>query len=217
MLSDEVVNELETYALNVISQAKANLKDNKGGDLSESLDYRINDTFDWGGMLEFVALEYGNFLDQGVRGANPNALSAPGTDKQGNSTPGSKWYGIQKAPYSPFRFGSGNGPSGGLRGAIDKWTISKNIPGIRDDKGRFIPRKSLVYLMTRSIYLAGLSPTYFFTDAQSSYDSTITNKLGLAFLDDVRLKTLELLDPLKTNAAYTQFSTSRRPRKKFNI
>ena len=37
MLSDEVVNELETYALNVISQAKANLKDNKGGDLSESL------------------------------------------------------------------------------------------------------------------------------------------------------------------------------------
>ena len=42
MLSDEVVRELETYALNVISQAKANLKDNKGGDLAESLDYRIN-------------------------------------------------------------------------------------------------------------------------------------------------------------------------------
>tara|TARA_R100000541_G_scaffold5208_2_gene12680 strand:- start:12429 stop:13082 length:654 start_codon:yes stop_codon:yes gene_type:complete len=217
MLSDEVVRELETYALNVISQAKANLKDNKGGDLSESLDYRINDTFDWGGVLEFVALEYGNFLDQGVQGANPNDLSAPGTDKKGNSTPGSKWYGIQKAPYSPFRFGSGNGPSGGLRGAIDKWTITKGIPDIRGKDGRFLPRKSLVYLMTRSIYLAGLSPTYFFTKAQASYDSTLTNKLGLAFLDDVRLKTLELLDPLKTNAAYTQFSTSRRPRKKFNI
>tara|TARA_R110000822_G_scaffold130552_2_gene267115 strand:- start:6503 stop:7126 length:624 start_codon:yes stop_codon:yes gene_type:complete len=207
MLSDEVHKELAAYALNVISKAKSNLgKNGNTGALADSLDYKILDTFDWGGYLNFYALEYGNYLDQGVEGANPNDLPKK-----------SKWYGIQKAPYSPFKFGSGKGPKGGLRGAIDKWTITKGIPGIRGDDGKFLPRKSLVYLMTRSIYLAGLSPTYFFSEAQVSYDSVLTNKLGLAFLDDVRLKTLELLDPLKTNTAYTQFSTSRRPRKKFNI
>ncbi len=213
MLSQEVERELEAYALNVISLAKGNLGKNKGGALSDSLDFRLVEDRDWGGYLYFVGLEYGNYLDQGVQGANPNALPAPGTDKKGNSTKGSKWYGVQKAPGSPFKFGSGTGPKGGLRGAIDKWTITKGIPGIRGADGKFLPRKSLVYLMTRSIYLAGLSPTYFFTNAQNTYNNSINKKLANAYFTDVKLKTLDLLDPLKTNTVYTRFTTSRRPRK----
>ena len=213
MLTDEVYKELQAYALNVISSAKANLqKNNNTGALADSLDYQILDEFDWGGTLNFYSLAYGKFIDQGVQGANPNKLPGPGIDKQGKETKGAKWYGINKAPMSPYKFGSGKGKPG-LRGAIDKWTITKGIPGIRDDKGRFIPRKSLVYLMTRSIYLSGLSPSYFFSDAQKEYDSRIIQKLRESFLVDIQLKTLETLDPLKTNAAYTQFSTSRRPRK----
>jgi len=206
MLSQEVEKELKAKALKVISLTKGNLGKNKGGALSDSLDFRLVEDRDWGGYLYFVGLEYGNYLDQGVQGANPNELPNK-----------AKWFGKQKAPGSPFKFGSGTGPKGGLRGAIDKWTITKGIPGIRGADGKFLPRKSLVYLMTRSIYLAGLSPTYFFTNAQNTYNNAINKKLANAYFTDVKLKTLDLLDPLKTNTVYTRFTTSRRPRKKFNI
>ncbi len=177
MLSQEVERELEAYALNVISLAKGNLGKNKGGALSDSLDFRLVEDRDWGGYLYFVGLEYGNYLDQGVQGANPNELPNK-----------AKWFGKQKAPSSPFKFGSGTGPKGGLRGAIDKWTITKGIPGIRGADGKFLPRKSLVYLMTRSIYLAGLSPTYFFTNAQNSEIRGVNRKLASAYTKDLKIQ-----------------------------
>ena len=138
-------------------------------------------------------------------------MPGPKTNKDGKQLKGAKWYGIQKAPASPYKFGSGLGKPG-LRTAIDRWTITKGIPGIRDEKGRFIPRKSLVRLMSRSIYLSGLSPTYFFTDAQEIYNRQITKKIKNSYLTDLRLKLLETFDPVKSNAAYTRFSTSRRPK-----
>ena len=39
----------------------------------------------------------------------------------------------------------------------------KNIKGVRDAQGRFIARKSLVFLISRSIYLSGIKPSLFFT------------------------------------------------------
>ena len=199
MLKENVLKELQAYALNVISSAKANIgKNNNSGQLANSLDFQLDDTSDWGGTLYFYALAYGKFLDQGVQGANPNELPAPGTNKKGETLKGAKWYGIQKAPLSPYKFGSGTGGPG-LKAAIDRWSVQKGIPGIRDEKGRFIPRKSLVRLMARSIYLSGLSPTYFFTDAQKKYDSHILDKLGDAFIVDVQDKMNETLKPLRNN------------------
>ncbi|NDH03740.1 MAG: HK97 gp10 family phage protein, partial [Marivivens sp.] len=97
--------------------------------------------------FSFPGAEYWQFVDEGVKGA----LSAA------------------KAPRSPFRFGSGSGPSGRLRPAIDKWVVKKGIAP-RGAGGQFASRKSMVYAISRSIYQTGIRPSYFFTNA---YDKTI--------------------------------------------
>ena len=53
----------------------------------------------------FPGADYWQFVDEGVQGAISSA----------------------KAPRSPFRFGSGTGPSGRLRPSIDKWVVRKGI------------------------------------------------------------------------------------------
>ena len=47
--------------------------------------------------------------------------------------------------------------------ALDKWMVRRNIKGTRDAQGRFIKRKSLQYLLARSIYNKGIKPSNFFT------------------------------------------------------
>lgn len=89
--------------------------------------------------LEFFGANYSEFVRQGVRGSASS----------------------KKAPSSEFRFGSGSGEKGGLRRAIDRWVITKGINGVRDKKGRFIKRKSLVFLISRKIYRFGIRPTNF--------------------------------------------------------
>ena len=90
--------------------------------------------------FSFPGADYAKFVDEGVRGA----LSS------------------SKAPRSPFRFGSGSGPSGGLRPAIDKWVVKKGIAP-RGAGGQFAARKGMVYAISRSIYQTGIRPSYFFT------------------------------------------------------
>lgn len=140
---------LNKYAKYVVQQSRSNLtKDKKGsGALYSSINYELdyeNNIF----LLEFLMEDYGEYVDRGVKGKSPNSLPK-----------GSKWYGIQKAPTSPFKFGAMK--SRGLRAAINKWTVQKGINGIRDKKGRFIKRKSLQYLITRSIYLSGIKANFF--------------------------------------------------------
>ena len=110
----------------------------------------------------FPGAEYAKFVDEGVRGAISSA----------------------KAPRSPFRFGSGSGPSGGLRPAIDKWVVKKGIAP-RGPRGQFAGRKSMVYVISRSIYQTGIRPSYFFTNA---YDRTLKKhnaKLERAVGEDI--------------------------------
>lgn len=97
--------------------------------------------------FSFPGAEYGDMVDQGIRGAVSS----------------------RKAPRSPFKFGSGSGPKGGLRGSIDKWVVRKGIAP-RAAGGQFAARKSMVYAISRSIYRTGIKPSYFFTNA---YDRTI--------------------------------------------
>ena len=83
---------------------------------------------------------YWEFVDKGVQGASRNIFP--------------------RQSESPFKYGSGKGGRG-LRGAIDKWVLQKGLGGTRDAQGRFIPRKSLVFLITRAIWNRGLKPTFF--------------------------------------------------------
>lgn len=112
--------------------------------------------------FSFKGADYAGFVDEGVRGALSSA----------------------KAPRSPFRFGSGSGPSGGLRPAIDKWVVKKGIAP-RGAGGRFASRKGMVFAISRSIYQTGIKPSYFFTNA---YDRTLKKyspKLEKAVADDI--------------------------------
>tara|TARA_R110000744_G_C19343106_1_gene559647 strand:- start:1631 stop:2188 length:558 start_codon:yes stop_codon:yes gene_type:complete len=166
---------LNIYATNVIKEAKENLKSKKkssSGKLYNSLSAKVTPLKDYI-LLQFSMEDYGIFVDKGVKGKNPNALPK-----------NAKWKGIQKAPNSPYQFGKGGT---GLRAAINKWTVQKNVfnKQIRNKKGQFIPRKSLQFMMSRSIYLAGIEATQFFSNPFNQGLKTLGDKLLKAFELDV--------------------------------
>ena len=49
------------------------------------------------------------------------------------------------------------------RSAIDRWIVRKPLRAARGKGGRFIPRKSLAFLIQRAIYQRGLERTQFFS------------------------------------------------------
>ena len=182
----EVEKLVQDYADKIITAAKNNLADKElsGGDLFNSLKSNVSTTDD-DIVVTFTAADYAKFYDEGVQGANPSKMP-----------PGSKTR-FNQAPESPYRFGTGTGKKGGLRAAIDKWVLKK--PGLqestRDDLGRFIKRKSMVFLISRSIYLTGLKPSYFFTKPFDFYTKNLERDLEDALERDVTLA-LEQYDEL---------------------
>ena len=171
---ENVIKELEAYGENVISKAKNKLrKNNNTGALSESLKYELKDTDTDKPKIVFTGEEYGNFLDLGVQGNDPEAQPRGAKIR------------FNRAPNSPYQFGTGTGTSGGLRNAIDKWVLQRGGFKVRDEKGRFINRKSMVFLITRSIWNTGLEPTYFFRDAQDEANRSLKKGLAKALTKDV--------------------------------
>jgi len=151
---DYVKEELHKFGKYVVKESRANLtrqKKNVSKDLWSSIGYEVT-VYPNSIFVEFFMLEYGMYLDEGVEGKNPMRLPA-----------NAKQHGKQQAPNSRFKFGDGSGK--GLRKGINKWITQKSsFSGqIRDKKGRFIPRKSLQYLITRSIWYSGIKPSMFFT------------------------------------------------------
>ena len=109
-------------------------------------------------------VDYWEYVDKGVQGASRNIFA--------------------RQSESPFKFGSGKGGRG-LRGAIDKWVIQKGIQGTRDAQGRFTPRKSLVFLISRAIWNRGLKPTFFISDTLKRLKPKAMKWLGLAIGEDI--------------------------------
>ena len=109
-------------------------------------------------------VDYWEYVDKGVQGASRNIF-------KGQSE-------------SPFKFGSGKGGRG-LRGAIDKWVIQKGLGGTRDEQGRFTPRKSLVFLITRAIWNRGLKPTFFISGTLKRLKPKAMQWLGAALNKDM--------------------------------
>jgi hypothetical protein len=133
---------LDTFGRKVVQTARGILNAkgrNASGDLGSSLGYFIK-VYPSGAVdMSFVAEGYAKFVDKGVKGSKSSA----------------------KAPNSPYKYTTKQPPSG----VIDKWAVRKGIQGVRDKKGRFIPRKSLVFSIARNIKLYGVKPSNFFTDA----------------------------------------------------
>ena len=142
MLSN-VEKELKNFAKYVVTKARINLRGsdkNSSGKLAKSLDSNVKvskNSFE----LSFLMEEYGVFQDKGVRGKSSS----------------------EKAPNSPFKFGSGTGRKGGLSEGINKWVKRKRFQ-FRDKKsGRFLSYDSTAFLISRSIYQKGIAPSLFFT------------------------------------------------------
>ena len=147
MLSN-VKDELNRFAKYVISQSRANLtrgKKNSSKELYNSLDSNVKvskNSFE----LTFLMEEYGVFQDKGVKGTKSNYVE----NKD-----------------SPFSYKSKGGKNG-LKGmpppkAFDKWIVRKGLKGIRGKKGQFISRKSLQFMIARSVFEKGVKASMFFT------------------------------------------------------
>ena len=109
-------------------------------------------------------VDYWEFVDKGVQGASRNIFP--------------------RQSESPFKYGSGKGGRG-LRGAIDKWVLQKGLGGTRDAQGRFTPRKSLVFLITRAIWNRGLKPTFFISGTLKRLKPKAMQWLGAALNKDM--------------------------------
>ena len=152
---------LEKYAKYVVQQSRSNLtkKGNKAsGDLYKSLGFQVTDD-----NITFTGEEYGLYQDQGVRGKNAYYSASAN---------------------SPFRFGTGTGPEGGLRQGIAKWIKQKGIKGRDKKTGRFITDKSLTFLISRSIYDKGLRATLFFTKPFEAGLVKYGDEIAEAFIED---------------------------------
>ena len=132
----ETREALNNFGKFVVQQARTRLtkgRKNVSKKLYNSLEYRINATQDSISVI-FEMEDYGKFQDQGVSGT-------------------------KKKYDTPFSFKSKMPPSK----AFSQFVVRKNIKGSRDEKGRFVSRKSLQYLIARSVYIRGIKPSMFFT------------------------------------------------------
>lgn len=137
---------LEKYRNYVIQQAKANLskgRNNVSKTLYNSIKGEIVTENNYA-IVGFRMEQYGQFMDEGVKGA------FPGMVKNGK----------QKAPNSRFMFTNKRPPAG----PIAEWAKKRGIR-LRDEKGKFKKGnyKTLGFIIANRIYAQGIKPTLFFT------------------------------------------------------
>lgn len=134
---------LDNFGKYVVQQSRSNLtkKDkNVSKGLYNSLKYETKvskNSFE----LTINMLDYGQFIDKGVKGFSSSA----------------------KAPTSPFKFGSRSGKKGGLTKGIDKWVRARRFQFKDRKTGKFLSYDSTAFLVRRSIWHKGIETTNFLT------------------------------------------------------
>lgn len=155
---ENVQQELNRFAKYVVAQSRANLtrqKKNASKQLWQSIDYDLKVSKN-SFQLEFLMEDYGIFQDKGVSG----------TEKKYNT----KYSYTNKMP-PPSK--------------LDKWIVKRNLRGVRDKDGKFISRKSLQFMIARSIYKNGIKPSLFFTKPFEKAFKNINEDLIEAYKLDV--------------------------------
>ena len=170
MLSN-ITKELNRFAKYVVSQSRANLtrsKKNASKQLYNSIEYKVKESKN-SFQLEFLMEDYGIFQDKGVSG-------------------------VKKKYNTPYSYKDKMPPVKSL----DKWIVKRNLKGVRDKNGRFVSRKSLQYMIARSIYNNGIKPSLFFTKPFQKAFKNLDEDLVKAFrLDMEKLLTTTTKDNLK--------------------
>ena len=141
--SKEVQEAIDKFRKYVIQQSRSNLSKQKKN-VNKSLYNSIKGVSKVNKnsiSLYFEMLDYGIFQDKGVSGK----VKKYNTD---------------------FSYKSKMPPSK----VFDKWIVRKGIAP-RNEKGQFMSRKSLSYLIARKIFREGIKPSLFFTKPfEKAYD-----------------------------------------------
>ena len=130
-----VKEELNRFAKYVISQSRANLTRGKKNSSKDLYNSLDSEVKVSKNSFElsFLMEDYGLFQDKGVSG-------------------------VKKKYNTPYSYTSKMPPPS----KMDKWIVKKGIAP-RDKSGKFISRKSLQFMIARSIYNNGIKPSLFFT------------------------------------------------------
>ena len=143
MKTEALERYLNSFGKQVVNRAKGNLQKSKGGgtNLEKSLSFKVITNTD-GFTVQFFMDSYGTFVDKGVSGTD---VRRSFKDYKG------------KKISSPYKYTTKQPPSR----VLDKWIVKKGIAP-RDEKGRFMSRKSISFLIARSIKRKGIQGISFF-------------------------------------------------------
>lgn len=154
---NNVKEELNRFAKYVISQSRANLTRGKKNS-SKQLYNSLDSNVKVSKNsfeLSFLMEEYGVYQDKGVSG-------------------------VKKKYNTKFAYTNKMPPPAKL----DKWIVRKGIAP-RDKKGKFISRKSLQFMISRSIFNNGIKPSLFFTKPFEKAFKNIDKDLIKAYRLDI--------------------------------
>jgi hypothetical protein len=168
--TEAVIKRFRDY---VIQQSRSNLSKSKNNNtkaLYNSIKGEI--VTDKGfSIVGFSMADYGQFVDKGVKGADPSQVSKNAKIKG------------QQAPNSPFSFKTKRPPSKFL----ENWAKQKNFR-LRDSKGKFAQGsyKTIGIILAKNIWARGIKPSLFFTKPfEAGYKKYIDVDLIKAFGQDV--------------------------------
>ena len=161
----ETLNTLQAFNKYVIQQARTNLTKgdkNVSKKLYDSL--KATTKVNPNSIENYIEMEqYGQFLDLGVKGKVSS----------------------QRAPNSPFKYGSGTGKKGGLTEGIRGWVKARRFQFKNRETGKFMSYEQTAQLITRSIYLKGTKPTLFFSKPFAKGFESLPDELIKAYGLDI--------------------------------
>tara|TARA_R110000824_G_scaffold213828_1_gene400115 strand:- start:40 stop:567 length:528 start_codon:yes stop_codon:yes gene_type:complete len=175
MSLEAVEKYLNSFGKQVVNRAKGNLQKAKGG--GTALENSIRFTVEENGSdltVRFTMATYGKFVDKGVSGTE---VTRSFKDYKGQNIK------------SPFSYKKSKGHSQPPTKALDKWVVKKGIAP-RDKEGKFISRKTIKFLIARSIGKKGIQGISFFQKPLMLGMKEFAPKFGAAIKADI-LKSLK--------------------------
>ena len=146
MKTKNIEKYLESFGKQVVNRSKGNLqRAGKGGKLEDSIKFKVVPDGN-GFTVQFYMSSYGQFVDKGVSGTKTKRSFKDYKSK------------TIKTPYSYKNSPKHSQPPSS---ALDKWVVRKGIAP-RDASGKFMSRKSITFLIARSIGRKGIQGISFF-------------------------------------------------------
>ena len=137
---------LNSFGKQVVNRAKGNLqRAGKGGKLEDSIYFKVVPEGD-GYTVQFYMSIYGQYVDKGVSGTQTKRTFKNYKNR------------VIKSPYS---YKNTKGHSQPPSRALDKWVVRRGIAP-RDASGKFMKRKTITFLIARSIGRKGIQGISFF-------------------------------------------------------